>query len=695
MRIRKISLLTLCLVFLLTALPSSQLSAQDNSASDAPYIYYYSDWLNAFVIERADGSDSRLFGQGVITAEANNVSGAWSPSGEWFFVRTSHYTGDVYRQRKYYLFNINGTGYPTLLSTFEDINSIRWDEENDVLKFSVLQYINYEIDGQSRSAHQTENYALDVTTNQLERTISYQTETELFIPTYNSTLADGTTIFYHLDNHLVQYVLRVTRPDGKVSQRYIQPSENLDDPVNLSKAGWLIYYDVERDTTVLLNALTEQQIDVAISKLKRGSVRWYNNGETAFIYAPSGSDSEITRLWHIDIRDNQVDLRQFPIQGEIKRIFEEENYAIFDIDNYLYWINLTDFSHIPIAFVGDGSWYFDDTLDYIVVLDDNYCCILHSIAIFDIHTQTTQVISLEDIYRHETSSLSKPYFSSDKRYLGIVLDGAVIYDTTTEKTHRFSPHSGGAGSNWGGHIRWHNDSNWMFIYDDSSMTNSDGTYWVSVGNIETEVFRELSVNRYKVDWLPEQFDVKQLSAGQPTSYFPSFSPASRIFTGEWIRELQWSTDVFNIKANETIYPQTHLSVEKLRTIEFIERPSLYNNIVAESPDGSLIVERLFDRETQISTIQVRTKSTNEIVADIPALAYQEYTVSPDNRLLVGQSRSYSPRFYVWDIETEELLLEIPLAVTAVDFTPDGSQIALGVGWEIWIWDVDHLLKLGD
>ena len=56
--------------------------AQDDSA---PYLYYFSNDINAFVIERADGSDSRIFAADIMPSNTIAVSGAgWSPSGNWF-----------------------------------------------------------------------------------------------------------------------------------------------------------------------------------------------------------------------------------------------------------------------------------------------------------------------------------------------------------------------------------------------------------------------------------------------------------------------------------------------------------------------------------------------------------------------------------------------------------------------------------
>jgi Tol biopolymer transport system component len=55
------------------------------TGTGAPYLYYFSDLLHAFVIERADGTDSRVLADGVTPDDNNAVRGpGWSPSGKWF-----------------------------------------------------------------------------------------------------------------------------------------------------------------------------------------------------------------------------------------------------------------------------------------------------------------------------------------------------------------------------------------------------------------------------------------------------------------------------------------------------------------------------------------------------------------------------------------------------------------------------------
>jgi hypothetical protein len=68
-------------IYVLLATLGFSVSAQE---ALPPYIYYYSDALNAFVIERVDGSDSRMIGQGLTEERADVIGGpGWSPDGQW------------------------------------------------------------------------------------------------------------------------------------------------------------------------------------------------------------------------------------------------------------------------------------------------------------------------------------------------------------------------------------------------------------------------------------------------------------------------------------------------------------------------------------------------------------------------------------------------------------------------------------
>jgi len=61
---KSLRLLPLLLIVLALGLPTPT-----HAQSDAPYIYYYSDLLKGWVIERADGTDGRVIGQGIQQAD--------------------------------------------------------------------------------------------------------------------------------------------------------------------------------------------------------------------------------------------------------------------------------------------------------------------------------------------------------------------------------------------------------------------------------------------------------------------------------------------------------------------------------------------------------------------------------------------------------------------------------------------------
>jgi hypothetical protein len=82
------------------------LSAQDEAP---PYLYYYSRMLGGIIIERADGSDSRIIGEDAIPAGMDGLVGpGWSPSGRYFAAYSISY-GD-YRSStgRPYLIDVRG-----------------------------------------------------------------------------------------------------------------------------------------------------------------------------------------------------------------------------------------------------------------------------------------------------------------------------------------------------------------------------------------------------------------------------------------------------------------------------------------------------------------------------------------------------------------------------------------------------------
>jgi hypothetical protein len=121
------------LLCLLVLIISIGISAQ----IEIPYVYYYAETLNAIVVERADGSDSLLLGQGVMPENHNMVVWSeWSHSGQWLAwisgVRESE-GGRGYSSPRIWLANADGNTRIDLLDSVTNVVSVSWSSTRDYL----------------------------------------------------------------------------------------------------------------------------------------------------------------------------------------------------------------------------------------------------------------------------------------------------------------------------------------------------------------------------------------------------------------------------------------------------------------------------------------------------------------------------------------------------------------------------------
>ncbi|HML24877.1 MAG TPA: WD40 repeat domain-containing protein [Aggregatilinea sp.] len=100
----------------------------------APYLYYFSDMLHAYVVERADGSDSRVLGAGLMPEEHIMTHwGGWSPSGEWFAWASSEWAGPGHVPSMVWLVRADGTQGTRLFADAYDFSRLVWSPVDDVL----------------------------------------------------------------------------------------------------------------------------------------------------------------------------------------------------------------------------------------------------------------------------------------------------------------------------------------------------------------------------------------------------------------------------------------------------------------------------------------------------------------------------------------------------------------------------------
>lgn len=133
------------------------------AAEEAPYIYYYSRLHNAFIVERADGTDSFVLGEGVMPEDYGYVTDLqWSPTGRYFAWRgwnSWRYSeiyqpfivrGDNYRvSLPVELYNYNNIHrYFLHWSPVADIVIIQMDYYDDVLEEYVTLIVIYDVENE-------------------------------------------------------------------------------------------------------------------------------------------------------------------------------------------------------------------------------------------------------------------------------------------------------------------------------------------------------------------------------------------------------------------------------------------------------------------------------------------------------------------------------------------------------------------
>lgn len=109
-------------------------------AEDTPsYLYYYSRMLGGIIIERADGTDSRLIGADVIPPGMDGLRGlGWSPSGRYFLATSINYSdGGHYNVQGIYLFDDAGQQPIPYLATAGAVYTAQWSPDGGDLLMIV------------------------------------------------------------------------------------------------------------------------------------------------------------------------------------------------------------------------------------------------------------------------------------------------------------------------------------------------------------------------------------------------------------------------------------------------------------------------------------------------------------------------------------------------------------------------------
>ena len=731
--------LTTVVLLVLFASVFSMTTAQDNLA---PYLYYHSPILNAFIIERADGTDSHMIGEGITpTNHRAYVNPGWSPSGKWL-VWTSTVPTEEPADVSYEVWGISadGTQSVTILDDLSLVQSIVWSPVEDLL-FLVEKLSNRAM-------------LIDVGSNSI--VTSFAMSPDGFHVGNVSWTPDGqyVTFFYgmHPENdpaRPLQEFLRVVSRTGEVSDR--QASGLGYDAIYRSRplyssSGWLLYAMHDQMRLVADNLSTGEkfEMDAPLGEIRQ--VEWSPSGDYAalFVWMRCDTLSECPySLWMLS-----------PIGRFLEKVADNINHT-FSYDENVFWspsqdtgafvdandrvqlleaetrtstqLELPPDDQLELEIPANPRLYWFPSGDRLLLPGVTSQQHQNRFA-YEYNLIKDQTI----VWRFEGQI---PLFSPDGSYAASLWDDPAIYTSFGSRKMSLPRHSGTY--YWENLVAlyrasWHPIENWLLmdvahnpfsIKIPTSVIDASGTVYREFGNCST-----------CIDWLPAQVDIIDLPPGAPTSIIPT--PTITFDTGAWVEGLSWSPDgeriavaQYDLSANDgnqlqlgiqewdllntepallftiMVPKDTQIDWQQIEGKGYILLPDENGKVIelltlfvdwerdtfAVSPDGVLSVIRNEDH-----LLGVRDNTSYDFLYTLSFLPVSEtsflsVTFSPDRRLIAGNGPHV--QLHLWDATTGELLTVLNVFSNAIAFSADGKWLATGKATEVALWDLTSIFAL--
>jgi WD40 repeat protein len=629
----------------------------------APYLYYFSDLAHGFVIERADGTDSRVLAQNVMPPDYTIVAGpGWSPSGKWFA-----WTGRVDMSPGVspisgWLISADGTNRLTMLDNVSgDTVEMEWSPSRDLL------YVLY------RHGELIDDfYLIDADAG--------KTAVHFTIPDNATTLVHNWTP----DGQRLVYVYRSQSPpndsnkvvaimssDGTIEQESISVGtpvrgyDNID--ASLSDDGHLLAYrDSKRtDVIVIENILTYEQTTFPLppgSFIK--AINWNPKGDYAFVhtsydFCPNRYLCAPASLWLLSVSAQTIQListNTYPIDYDYDPTIAERTYSVgrpwsptgdngvfLTTDNALHVIQPDSLRTTDLSEVGVAHGWIWSSDGHLLLINSG---VPSSIFRYDVSTGAREVIGEAGSYYLQQVALSP-----DNRYFGFPFQHFIL-DMATGEHIRFSPHNvdSSRGDMGSAGYRWNPDSQWIITSDEYGYAGGIGPPGIAVFKLDGTLRRDLGVcflSKTCVGWLPDNV-IPYLAPGSSQSVLRH--PLITLTHNTWVNGVAWS------------------------------------------PDGSRLAS--YDQDNHLHIWQIGQNGANEIeiFASSQECVYWpnpcQLSWSPDGRYIAVGATGYSQtEIQVWDVTTGEQMPGVQGAqirwsahggyegVSADEFfSPDNSQV---------------------
>jgi len=688
-------------------------STQAQTDIEPPYLMYFhfDDEGPRFIIERADGSDSRLFGDKLMDTSHNLIEGAgWSPSGEWFAWTSTLYHKFYQTPRKAYVLAVDGERRGVLPTHYDA--TLHWAPDADRLLIVSI----------AASSDQTtyslefwlQDYSGETQTSKLLLSVPLDgTPSEEVVGMLSVKVVwekDRVLVYAYSFDRWINHLAVFAMPSGEVITS--QPAERAP-----NANGWTMSFEGNRlmATDVLMDIPYTFETDTPIEQ-----IQWSPKENVGLVTTEDGVLWVLT-TWERAPNLERVNGGALPLDGEhvflVNGAFEDsplwspdEHRVVLFIDGNLQVLDTFTQTQFMLPFQPPQA-LFTHWIDneQFVMMPDPMLQVTGPYAVF--------LVNLADGSTRDVMLNSRPqrsfFLSSDGAYMvhiGPTMDivdmeaGEQVLslppDPRTYFTINVSPQ-----------VMPHAEQDYFISDVDALVAGGGSPRYYGVHRYDGTYDRTLGycVGQHPLCafWLPPRVDTTRLSAGQTNpdalmqglvlrQQHTSLDDTLQEF---WVFLLDFSPDgelllaggIPNNVAPLTVYDADTLAPLDTLSLSIYEQGFVWTEEgpVYDTATLALPMEYSMGHYVlrDIGIVELIDLSTNEVLQQFSRHGFSgSMGFSPDGELVIVQGQIYS-------IPLGRVIARIPPdGVLSSIFSPDGRYIVVGRGWYIEYWDLATVLS---
>jgi WD40 repeat protein len=751
MKTRYLTLFFTLIVFLLLGtvlLRMPQFAATSRSNEPIPYIYYYSDLQHAWIVERADGTDSRLLAQGVMPEDYNSIDSVhWSPSGEWLAWTGNEWSiGAVSPQS--WLISTDGRQVSHLLDDAQEVFLMEWASDKDWL---VVGFQAYDVDPYEIIR------LIDVPNQKIIAEIEQHGSSYYDLSRFDRprTWSEDGNFVYFTFGYFQGYVVSRLDMAGHVENwffddRYPLMAFSLERMMRerseyrdgTSYKEWFIT-DLGTNEEYIFASMPINEV----IELRDYDLLW-NNQRTYALVTEKQCDDEATYQceimgyylldWenrsHYPIPDNyKIPRNDYYPQPTLWSangrflVLEDENKSFY----------LLDSSNREIFEIGlnNLSWYWLN--EHELVFSGGEEDLFYQ---FDGRTrELNEYLLHEGLYTFWGVDWDFE-LSANGEMIGYFGEDVVVENLSTGEIYSYPPHS--AKTDFVTAYQWGENPEWFFSAGNTGTTACCTNSAIMIHNLYESTGRELTLC-LEVDtcagFLPNRV-LPHLARGQAESFTPI--PTKILLHDKTVTQVAWNSDgsrlvtyssdyedgaivsIWNLQSDRA-YLEQSLETDLVRdsiAISWLDDETV--SLIGENNNSERKVEEInlttgerIQEAWQVpipanflspnrryvlifsgdnnSIAHLQDTETQTLISENPLEGIWEYSLFysdyyPDMGLLVGGS--WYRRGGLWDVATGEQIAELNWTGYAAVFSPDGRQLAVAGSEFVTIWDMSEYIE---